>query len=235
MRDLLGIDVDLREMLALDGSMDGFDNVGAALRLSSFALERYVEAADVALDIAISNKPAPTKMKQRYSLKDQHIVKTYGNEFYRVLDDGTVVLFVSTHDTTVMVSQFYPRDRGYYRFRISASGFQSSGKPVTFAVHSPTVGLVGYFDVPADKPTVIEFVSRQDRNRSSIEIAPYGLGKEVTQTPGKAAQYKGPGLAVHWVEAEGPLYDTWPPASHRRIFGDLAQSCRAGNIANVWR
>ena len=53
-RDLLGIDVDLREMLALDGSMDGFDNVGAALHLSSFALERYVEAADAALNVAIA-------------------------------------------------------------------------------------------------------------------------------------------------------------------------------------
>jgi mono/diheme cytochrome c family protein len=221
--DLLGIDVDLREMLALDGSMDGFDNVGAALHLSSFALERYLEAADAALDLAISNKPAPPRMQQRYSLKDQHMVKTYGNEFYRVLDDDTVVMFVSTHDTTVSVSQFYPRDRGYYRFRISASGFQSSGKPVTFAVHNPLVGLVGYFDSPADKPATIEFVSRQDPNRSGIVIAPYGLGREVTQTPGKAAEYKGPGLAVHWVEAEGPLYDTWPPASHRQIFGDLEQ------------
>ena len=220
---LLGIDVDLREKLALDGSMEGFDNVGAALHLSSFALERYLDAADTALDLAISNKPAPPKMKRRYSLKDQHIVKTYGNEFYRVLEDGTVVLFVSTHDTTVMVTQFDPRDRGYYRFRISASSFQSSGKPVTFAVQNPLVGLVDYFEVPADKPAVIEFVSRQDPNRSGIAIAPYGLGKEVTKTPGNAAEYKGPGLAVHWVEAEGPLYDAWPPASHRQIFGDLPQ------------
>src|SRR5262245_48823325 len=223
LRDLLGIDLDLREKLALDGSMDGFDNVGSALHLSAFALERYLEAADAALNVAIADRPAPAKTKTRYSLKNQHAVKIYGNEFYRVLDDDTVVMFVSTHDTTVWLSQFYPRDRGHYRFRISASGFQSSGKPVTFAVHSSTVGLVGYFDVPADKPTVIEFVSRVEAHTGSIEIAPYGLGKEVTQTPGKAAKYKGAGLAVHWVEVEGPLYDAWPPASHRRIFGDRQQ------------
>ena len=222
-RDLLGIDLDLREKLALDGSMDGFDNVGSALHLSSFALERYLEAADAALNVAIADRPAPAKTKTRYCLKNQHAVKIYGNEFYRVLDDDTVVMFVSTHDTTVWLSQFYPRDRGNYRFRISASGFQSSGKPVTFAVNSSTVGLVGYFDVPADKPTVIEFVSRVKAHEGSIEIAPYGLGKEVTQTPGKAARYKGAGLAVHWVEVEGPLYDTWPPASHRQIFGDRQQ------------
>src|SRR5262249_40391232 len=192
-RDLLGIDLDLREQLALDGSMDGFDNVGTALHLSSFALERYLEAADAALNVAIADRPAPAKTKTRYSLKNQHAVKIYGNEFYRVLED-TVVMFISTHDTTVWLSQFYPRDGGNYRFRISASGFQSSGKPVTFAVNSSTVGLVGYFDVPADKPTVIEFVSRVEAHKGSIEIAPYGLGKEVTQTPGKAAKYKGAGL-----------------------------------------
>jgi hypothetical protein len=199
-RDLLGIDLDLRENLALDGSMDGFDNVGSALHLSSFALERYMEAAEAALNAAIADRPAPAKTKVRYSLKNQHAVKIYGNEFYRVLDDDTVVMFISTHDTTVWLSEFFARNGGNYRFRISASGFQSSGKPVTFAVNSSTVGLVGYFDVPADKPTVIEFVSRVKEQEGSIEIAPYGLGKAVTQTPGKAATYEGAGLSVQWIE-----------------------------------
>src|SRR5262249_56333049 len=39
-----------------------------------------------------------------------------------------------------------------------------------------------------------------------------------------ADKYEGPGLAVQWVEVEGPLYDAWPPESHRRIFGDLPQA-----------
>ncbi len=37
-RDLLGIEVELRELLPLDGSADGFDNVGAALHTSSFLM-----------------------------------------------------------------------------------------------------------------------------------------------------------------------------------------------------
>jgi hypothetical protein len=222
-RDLLGIDVDLRDMLARDPT-DGFDNVGAALHLSWFAMERYLEAADTALNVAIVNTPAPATTKNRYSLKDQHAVKTYGNDYYRVLDDDTVVLFMSSRSTTVWLSQFYPRNSGYYRFRISASGFQSAGKPITFAVQSNTLGLIDYFDVPADKPTVIEFMTRIEAHKTSITIDPHGLGNAVVQTPGKAAQYKGPGLAVNWVEVEGPLYDTWPPASHRRLFGSLEQA-----------
>ena len=33
-----------------------------------------------------------------------------------------------------------------------------------------------------------------------------------------------PRLLVHSVEFEGPLYETWPPASHRNIFGDSENS-----------
>jgi len=223
LNDLFGVEVELREFLALDGSMDGFDNNGDALHLSSFAMERYLEAAGAALNIAISNRTAPATSKKRYSLKDQHAVLTYGNDFFRVLEDGSVVCFLSSHDGTVWISQFYPRDRGYYRVRISASGFQSEGKPVTFEVNNHTTGLVGYFDVPADKPTEIEFVVRMEKE-TGFSLLPYGLGSAVGKAPGRAAKYTGPGLAVHWLEVEGPLAEAWPPASHRSLFGDLPQA-----------
>jgi hypothetical protein len=47
-----------------------------------------------------------------------------------------------------------------------------------------------------------------------------GVTPPVVQKVG-AENYKGPGLAVQWVEIEGPLHETWPPPSHRRLFGDL--------------
>jgi hypothetical protein len=43
----------------------------------------------------------------------------------------------------------------------------------------------------------------------------------VYQMPGRAAEYVGPGVAVDWMEVEGPIDDVWPPQSHRRIFADL--------------
>src|SRR5207244_397639 len=59
--------------------------------------------------------------------------------------------------------------------------------------------------------------------RSTIRIYPYGLaGANVVHKIG-ADKYEGKGLAVHYVDVEGPLYDRWPPESHRRIFGDLPQ------------
>ena len=72
-------------------------------------------------------------------------------------------------------------------------------------------GFVGYFDAPADKPTVFEFVEHIEL-RKTISILPYGLaGANVVHKEG-ADNWKGPGLAVQWVEVEGPLNDVWPPA-----------------------
>jgi hypothetical protein len=226
-RDLLGVDLELREMLPLDGAAAGFDNVGEALHVSPFLLERYLEAADKALSIAIANGPRPPLVKKRYSLKDQHGVKNSPERVFRFQGD-TVVLFSSSAWNAVHLYQFYPPDRGKYRFRISVSGIQSAGKPVTYRVDAGQMGmagkthLVGYFDAPADRPAVLDFLDALEA-RSTIRILPYALAGAQGVDKIGAEHYKGPGLAVQWVEVEGPLHDAWPPASHRRIFGDLPQ------------
>jgi hypothetical protein len=142
--------------------------------------------------------------------------------------DDTVVLFSSSAWNAVTLYQFYPPDRGKYRFRIACSAIQSGGKPVTFRVDAGPMlmatknHLVSYFDAPADKPTVIEFADHFEA-RSTIRIHPYGLASAQTVNKIGADAYEGPGLSVEWVEVEGPLHETWPPESHRRIFGDLPQ------------
>jgi hypothetical protein len=220
-RDLLDVRVDLQELLALDSSMDGFDNVGSALHLSSFALDRYLEAADKALSAAIVNRPAPPSTKKRLTLKESHQVAHAGEPAFRVVDD-TVVCFTSVNWHRVSLPHFWPNEGGFYRFRISACGVQSDGKPVTFEV---TGGphKVDFFDAPADVPTVFEFVTWKDA-QSSLGILPYKLGHPNAVKAAGVDKYAGPGLAVQWVEVEGPLNETWPPPSHRRLFGDLPQA-----------
>lgn len=226
--DLLGIEVDLMEQLPLDGSAAGFDNAGAALHTSSFLMDRYLEAADTALNLAIANKPvAPKSAKMVYSLKESHPVRTTTEKVYRFLDD-TVVCFCSSEWHNVGVSKFYPQEGGFYRFKISASAIQSAGKPVTFRVTAGRTrltgksGLVGYFDAPPDAPKDFEFI-RYIEPRTTIALLPYGLtGANVVNKVG-AETWDGPGLAVHGVEVEGPLNESWPPESHRRLFGDLAR------------
>jgi mono/diheme cytochrome c family protein len=233
-RDLLGVQADLKDLLPPDATAHGFDNVAEAQHVSSYLMERYLEAADQALSLAIVNGPRPPLIKKRYSLKETHQVKVASERVFRKLEDDTVVMFTSSPWQAVSLSPFYPPDRGTYRFRISASGVQSGDKPVTYRVDAGLMlmtgktHLVGYYDAPADKPTVIEFTEHFEA-RNTIRILPYGLPNSSTVDKIGADKYEGSGLAVQWVEVEGPLFDAWPPESHRRLLGDLPQAPTPGN------
>jgi mono/diheme cytochrome c family protein len=228
MRDLLAVDVDLKDLLPEDTSTSGFDNSAEALHVSSFLIARYLEAADHVLDLAIANGPRPDVMDRRFSIKDERTVKATGS-VYRHVDDG-VAIFSSWVSANIQVTlwQFGSRVRGKYRFRISGYGIQTD-KSVTFHVLVGPLNaaaqqeLVGYFTVPPGEPKVMEFV-RLLEPQQTIRIVADGLGvtPPVVEKAG-ADKYEGPGLVVQWVDIEGPVLEAWPPVSHRRIFGDLPQ------------
>ena len=104
-------------------------------------------------------------------------------------------------------------------------------KPVTFRVWAGSGGmggapghLVGYFDAPIGKPKVFEFVDHVEPHTGLSDSALRPGRAPVKSTRSAPTNGPGPGLAVQWVEIEGPLNDAWPPESHRRIFGDLQAS-----------
>ncbi|MCA9179040.1 MAG: DUF1592 domain-containing protein [Planctomycetales bacterium] len=229
-RDLLGVQVDFSELLPRDTSAEGFDNVGEALHISSFLLDRYLEAAQQALDLAIANGPQPRLIRERYSLKQSHQVRsTRERVFQKSEDEDRVVMLSSSRWQAVSLTPFYPPDAGRYRFRISAEALRSDGKPVSYRVDAGLMlmtgkqHLVSYFDAVPGRPSLAEFVEYLEP-RNTIRILPYGLAAAQTVHKIGADDYQGPGLAIDWIEVEGPLHDRWPPESHRRIFGDLEQS-----------
>lgn len=227
-RDLLLVDVDVKDLLPADTTTSGFDNSAESLHTSSFLLSSYLEAADHVLDLAIANRSRPPTIQKRFSIKDEKTIKPTGS-VYRHTDDG-VAIFSSWVSANIQVTlwQFQTRERGKYRFRISGYGYQTK-KPVTFHVLAGPLNaaaqqeLVDYFQAPPDEPTVIEFVEQMDSGQT-IRIVTDGLGVIPPEVQRIGAEnYKGPGLVVKWVEVEGPLLDSWPPPSHRRLFGDLPQ------------
>ena len=225
-RDLLDVDVDLSDLLPADANTDGFDTNAEAMHVSSFLMEQYLEAADRVLNAAIANGPKPNLVKKRINIKDEKSVKATGS-VYRHLEDA-VAVFSSWASANIQITtwQFFSRDPGKYRIRVSAYAFQTN-KPVTFHVLRggfQTVTdshLLGYFDAPPDQPVVHEVVTRLAvPNTLRIVVDQLGVTPPTVEKIG-AQNYKGPGLAIQWVDVEGPLHDTWPPESHRRIFGDL--------------
>ncbi len=229
MRDLLGVEVDLSDLLPPDTSTNGFDNHAALLHTSSHLLRNYLDAADRVLDEAVANKPKPWILNKRFDIKDERTVKPTGS-VYRHVPDG-VAIFAAWESANIRVTMWNFRShvRGRYRFRISAYAIQNEGKPVTYRVTAGTLKevteerLVGYFSVPQDKPTVIEFTEQlEPENR--IRILAEGLPATPPQIQEVGAEnYTGPGLVVQWVDIEGPLLESWPPPSHRALFGDLKQ------------
>lgn len=229
-RDLLGVEVDLTDLLPLDTSTSGFDNSAEALHTSSYLLRSYLDAADRVLNEAIANQPQPWLLKKRFDIRQERSVKPTGS-VYRHVDDG-VAIFAAWESANIRVTMWNFRShvRGKYRFRISGYGFQSEGKPINFRVTAGTLKevteerLIDYFAVPADKPTVIEFTEQlEPENR--IRIIAEGLpALPPTVEKVGADKYKGPGLVIQWVDIEGPLMASWPPPSHKAIFGDLKQA-----------
>ncbi|MCY2966447.1 MAG: DUF1592 domain-containing protein, partial [Planctomycetota bacterium] len=226
-RDLLGIFVDYKDLLPPDSEAAGFDNVADGQHVSSFLMECYLEAAERGLDLAIANRPQPKRVKQRYLCRNQHLVKNPSEDVFRQ-EEETTVFFTSSPWQAMTLSEFYPPDRGRYHFRISASSVQSDERPLSYRVLAGPLlmatrnHLVGYLDAPAGEPGVEEF-SVDLEARSTINILPYGLASANVVKQVGAKEWTGPGVAIHWVEVDGPIHNEWPPASHRALLGDLPQ------------
>ena len=229
-RDLLGVEVDLTDLLPPDTSTSGFDNSAELLHTSSYLLRSYLDAADRVLDEAIANKPRPWQLDKKFDIREERSVKAKGS-VYRHVDDG-VAIFAAWESANIRVTMWNFRShvRGRYRFRISGYGFQSGGKPVNFKVTAGTLKevteerLIDYFAVPADQPTVIEFTEQlEPENRIRIIATGLPALPPAVEKVG-ADKYTGPGLVIQWVEVQGPLLESWPPPSHRAIFGDLKQA-----------
>jgi len=81
--------------------------------------------------------------------------------------------------------------------------------------------VLGYFDAPSMDSQTHELITWLNHNEligfNTASLAPVANYAR----KGRAMAFTGPGIAVDWLEVEGPLHDSWPPASHRVLFGDL--------------
>jgi len=120
------------------------------------------------------------------------------------------------------VGDFSAYHAGNYRIRISTWSFnlekgqmKESGKVHGLALYAND-RMLTYFDAPSMKPQEQEIVTWLNPSES-LTLNASGLWP-IFSYP---ATYNGPCVAVDWIDIEGPLNETWPPAAHKRLFGDL--------------
>ena len=232
LRDLLGAEVDIQSLPA-DGVASGFDNVDAALDLSSTLLERYLETADAALD-AVFVGARPEGLNKHIDMVELGKQRIYSGRMARYGENTEIrdheIIFFSEGQPDKSVEETRAPSPGLYRYRISANSVRNgAGMTVvlyagTYGLHYPVSRLLGAFDV-TDAPTVITFTERMSA-KESIRLSPFSVP---TLYKPRGEDYQGPGLAVQWIEVEGPLLESWPPPAATRLFGstDLSKGTLA--------
>jgi hypothetical protein len=227
LNDLFGTNLDLENTLPADGRSHEFDNVGESLQLSMVQLERYLEAIDLVFETCIAKTTVPTEVpERRVSYADTREGKQFIGKVWKKLEDGSVVFFKDGGYPSGMLRDANARESGFYRIRVTGYAYQSES-PITFAVGGTTFqrGVTkptfGYFSFGPGEPQTIELLAWMPA-RFMIEITPWGINDSDNPIRKQGPNnYPGPGLAVQYVDIEGPIVDPFPSPGHHLIFDGL--------------
>lgn len=204
LRDLLGIDpaeVDVAAGLPADDTGYGFDNNADVLSMSPLQVEKYLEAAERAVEMSIGSPVVVSEEPQRL----RNLTKEGGG---RELDRGGFYLY--SHGTIRGAHQF-PVD-GEYVIHLEAWGDQGGDEPAKAEVRVDG-RRVAVVDVPAVRrdPGMYEVPIEVDAGRHRIEVVfinDYYVENEADRN-----------LAVEWLGVAGPMnVDTARPAAYDEVF-----------------
>ena len=238
LRDLLQIDdLRIRHFLPADRAPFGFDNVGHAQNLSHVQISSYMNAADYALGLAVRPEPEPVKVNETKSASE---FKVFQLPIAGRLIDGKAHLVRQSNQgqKPFIFKEFTAHARGKYRLKVWAQGarhkgIKSGGKKVKGNVQQEKYELF-----PTEKQHVFLFAAsplkKVVRKLKNGDI-PYGDTPQAVQIEagfeaGESFFFKidtlgskptGDCVIIEKMALEGPIFETWPPASHKVLFGDL--------------
>jgi len=241
LRDLLDLPVlELKEMLPPDDSAHGFNNVAEAQSFSYVQISRYLDAAEVAIDMATHMGERPEKQLEHRRFREESRFrgregKGRGETRY-VGDDWLVFLRQPNSAQTPWRINNKQVDRsGQYRIRIRCQGVVYEGqhdegrilpqdRQHVVTIYTRNKRILHKFDVPAD-PEVIEFTAWL-HGGDQLEFFCASLDDRNSAGAGKFPDkpYRGPGIAADFIEIEGPIDQEFPRESHRRLFGSLTSA-----------
>lgn len=208
LEDLLGVAVNVMDLIPPDDSGYGFDNIGDVLTLSPAHLERYLEAARVALDKAVKPgvMPPPVVTVSGRDLKGDGQRSEEGHYLFKAGSAETV---------------YRPLRPGKYRVVVTACGTLGGDGPPTMELHVNGKSLHEWkVGAPMDRPEEYTYEFRID------EKQPLPIGVAFTNDfwdedlPDRSRRDRN--LMVNLLSITGPL-DGPPlakPESHRRIFSE---------------
>ena len=220
LHDLLGVSIEVIELLPEDQQAGGFDNNGRALAVSAELMERYLQVARMAIDAAMVSGEQPEVQTWQTSAKSD--VANYIPDNFRLVNDH-IVMFTSNNTQYSKVSTRAKRipQRGRYRFEFTAFAHNSREPRVFSLLASNFAGAaavyvpLGYFEAP---PELTRFALEFELDQK------FAIQFFLQDFPGwihGGIKEDSPGIGFSDVTITGPLYDEWPPRSHRQLVGEV--------------
>ena len=234
LNDLLYIKSDLGGIIPAENYSNSFDTVYSSQGFSPLHIKKYLEAADAALDSAIRLSPEPESKTRRFEfLKSKIIQKHLREEKAKKADgfpiagklDDAVVMF--NNASYVYKLDHHIQTSGWYKIRAQVYRHQTDDTVIlTLNAGNYNRGItnvLGWYDLETDKPITVEAEAYLEKNQylfpgvEGLNVQPNGktiwnIGPE---------KYKGAGIAVRWVEVEGPTHEQWPPYSTTNLLKDI--------------
>lgn len=234
LHDLLGIDIPLKTFLPEDPEQEGFTNIADIQQISYHLLQKYLEAADTALDESFQRALRPKLLETRYFEPEDIAVgrERRGNIREPFLIGDTSVSYPTGLSYHGRMRATETPESGWYRIRLRAHAVNApEGHGVWTSVRSgicyaiaPLMFWIGSFEA-REEPEEHEFVAWIQKDHL-LEIRPMdqSLGRIPgnTITGGTAPDLEVPGVAVEYLEVE--RIHKGPPSDKlkRRLFGNLA-------------
>ena len=222
--DLLGVDTPLADLLPEDGSAGGFDNVADGLSISSILMERYLEAARAALDDVIRRiKPLPPAVRRVEMMEVKENIDSVKENKGGTIEVADSFVKFTPGWPPARLDPVHPIEGGVYRCRLAVWPHQPSQRTLAAAVYvGPLFGpgkrrLMGMYDVTGtpDRPRIIEFTTHLEEGWA-LQLTPWIYPRHITYRDKHEPR---PGIGIVWAETYGPLDQSWPCASQRRLFG----------------
>jgi Protein of unknown function (DUF1592)/Protein of unknown function (DUF1588)/Protein of unknown function (DUF1585)/Protein of unknown function (DUF1587)/Protein of unknown function (DUF1595)/Planctomycete cytochrome C len=229
LNDLFGTNLSLADRLPEDNRSHEFDTVGESLGISLIQMQRYLECIQDVLNQPGIRSVVPD---ERQTLQASY-ARTRGseqwlNKLWLHREDDSVVLFKSFSYPTGLLQAAVARKEGWYNIRVSGYAFQSD-KPITFWLGASSFGrgaeefTLGYFELPPDKLTTIETRAWLPL-RYMLNLAPQGITDRNQELKKEGVlNYKGPGIAIQFVELEGPIADPEPERGRKLVYDGLVR------------
>lgn len=229
-RDLLGSDVSLKDIFPDESSAAGFDNVSAALDLSSTHLLLYQEAAEKAIASVIPPHP-PVPFSDRRTGRE---MSEKGPNFRQTLSrscrlEGDALIFHSKLPRYGLCSTAPVPTAGRYKVRMSiaAVGAENKAVPAAFLTvdngrEDPVVRELR--DIPPGQPAIVE--TEIDLERRQAFVVNLLTTWDIRKFKRPIEEYTGPGLIVEWIKIEGPI-EPFPPPRYERLFAGVPLKARS--------